>query len=119
MHQNAIHDHFQLVRLLKQFGQLGPSLLLRAYDKSNPFYKAEQITIVPSDSILVYRLQIHDPSPQTNPIFLIGHAYMRYFQMSILLVQLDERSLHFQQVNQMHPNPLVVIPFHLLNDKNG
>mgnify|MGYP000901886382 CR=1 FL=1 len=35
------------------------------------------------------------------------------------LVQLGVQSLHFQQANQTHPNPLVVIPFHLLNDKNG
>ncbi len=69
MHQNAIRDHFQLVRLLKQFGQLDPSLLLKVYGRSGLFYKAEQITIVPSDNTLVYKLQIHDPNLQIDLIF--------------------------------------------------
>ena len=119
MHLNASHDHFQLARWLKPFDQLGPSLRLKAYDKSSLSYKVGQITIVPSDNIQGYRLQIHDPNLQTSPIFLIGHAYRRCFQRSIWQGQPDAQSLHFQQVSQKHPNPLVVIRFHLLNDENG
>ncbi len=116
---SASHDHFQLAHWQVQSGQRDPSLRLKAYDKSSLSYKAEQITIVPSDNIQGYRLQIHDPNPQTSPIFLIGHAYRRCFQRSIWQGQPDAQWLHFQQVSQKHPNPSVVILFHLLNDENG
>ncbi len=69
MHLNASHDHFQLVRLPKLFGQPGPSLLLKVYGRLNLFYKAERTTIVPSDSTLVYTLQIHGPNLQIDLIF--------------------------------------------------
>ncbi len=105
MHQNASRDHFQLVRLLKLFGQLGPSSLLKVYGRSNLFYKAERTTIVPSDSTLVYKSQIHGPSLQTGRVFLIGLAYKRYFQMSILPEQLYVQLPRSQQVGQTHPNP--------------
>ncbi len=105
MHQNAIHDHFQLVHLPKLFGQPDPSLLLKVYGRSNLFYKAEQTTIVPSGSTLVYTLQIHGPNQQINLIFLIGHAYKRCFQMSILPEQLYGQLQRFPQANQKRPNP--------------
>ncbi len=105
MHLNASHDHFQLVRLPKLFGQPGPSLLLKVYGRLNLFYKAERTTIVPSDSTLVYTLQIHGPNLQINLIFLIGHACKRCFQMSILPEQLYGQLQRFLLVNQMHPNP--------------
>lgn len=69
MHLSASHDHFQLVRLLKLFGQPDPSLLLKVYGRSGLFYKAEQITIVPSGNTLVYKLRIRDPSLQIDLIF--------------------------------------------------
>ena len=119
MHLNASHGHFQLARWPTQSGLQDPSSRLKAYDRSSLSYKVVRITIVPSGSTLVYRSQTHDPNRRISPISLIGHAYTRCFQTSILLVQLGAQSLHFQQANQMHPNPLVVIPFHLLNDKNG
>src|SRR5690606_31510253 len=100
MHLNASHDHFQPVRWQEQFGPLDPSSRLKAYGRSDLFYKAEQITIVPSDSILGYRWQIHDPNRQLDPISLIGHACKRYFQMSILPEQPGVQSLRFQQVDR-------------------
>ncbi len=119
MHLNASRDHFQPVRWQEQSDQLDPSSRLKAYGRSSLFYKVEQITIVPSDSIQGYRSQIRDPSPLQDRVFLTGRACKQYFQMSILLVQPDVQSLRFQQVDRKHPNPLVVGPFHLLSDGNG
>src|SRR5690606_39008648 len=116
---NDSRDHFQPVRWQAQSDQLDPSSRLKAYGRSDLFYKAEQITIVPSDSILGYRSQIRDPNRQLDQVFSTGHACRQYFQKSILPEPPGGQSLRFQQADQTHPNPSVAGQFHPLNGGNG
>src|SRR5690606_24878768 len=99
--------------------RLDASSRLKAGGSSSLLYKADQITIVPSDRIQGCRSQIRDPNLLQDRVFSTGRACKQYFQMSILLVQPDVQSLHFQQADQKHPNPSVAAQFHLLSDGNG